>query len=246
MSARASYDLPTAASPAVYLRMQAHLLPRAIAWRLLPTAKTLARLFGGLTAAPASARSFVDGVHADLFPITTRALEMWEAQFGLPSDGSDAERRLRLAAVWRAQGGQSPRYLQDVVQAAGFPLYIHEWWNPPNQAPRTARDPRTYTQQALIGSIQCGEALARCGEPDAECNRWLVNDVRYIQNSNLTPEAPAPIPGDSAYWPYFIYWGAEAFPNDASVPASRKQELDALLLKITPAHCWNVLLINWT
>lgn len=230
----------------LFFRVHQHLLPRAVAWSTTKTTKTLRKLFEGLSGAPEHARAFVDLVHADLFPLTTRALGEWEAQFGLTSDGTDTERRLRLAAVWRAQGGQSPRYLQDVVQAAGFPLYIHEWWWPPNERPRTARNPLDYTEQPLIGSIQCGEPMALCGEPEAQCNRWLVNDVRYIQNSNLTPEAPAAIPADPAAWPYFIYWGAETFPEDALVPEARRNELAQLLLKITPAHAWNVLLVEWT
>lgn len=230
----------------LFFRVYQHLLPRAIAWSTTKTTKTLRAFFEGLTGLPDAAKTYVDDVFLDLFPETTRELEAWEAQFGLVAEGTEDERRAQLDAAWKARGGQSPRYLQDVVQAAGFPLFIHEWWVPPNFAPRTLRDPHAYTNQPLIGNIQCGEPLALCGEPDAVCNRWLVNEIYYLVNSNLTPEAPPPIPSDSATWPYFIYWGGETFGDRVAIPLSQRAALERLILKITPAHCWNVLLVDWT
>jgi hypothetical protein len=230
----------------LFFRVYQHLLPRAVAWSTTKTTKTLRKLFEGLSGAPTDARAYIDDVHADLFPATTRALAAWEQQWGLSSDGTEAARRLQLAAAWRAQGGQSPRYLQDVVQAAGFPLFIHEWWWPPNEAPRTPRNPLDYTNQPLIGSIQCGEPMALCGEPEAQANRWLVNEIYYLVNSNLTPEAPPPVPDDPSLWPYFIYWAGETFADHVAIPATRRAELERLILKLTPAHCWNVLLVDWT
>lgn len=230
--------------PGPFLRVYQHLLPRATAWSTTQD-KTLRRFFEGLTGLPEAAKTYVDDLYEDLWPRTTRQLEQWEEQFGLVPEGTEPQRRLALDAAWKAQGGQSPAYLQSVVQAAGFPLYIHEWWEPPNVAPRVVRDPRNYTNQPLIGSVQCGEPVALCGEPEALCNRWLVNEIYYIVNSNLTPEAPPPIPDDPATWPYFIYWGDQTFPAHIALPESRRAALERLILKITPAHCWNVLLIDW-
>lgn len=229
----------------LFFRIYQHLLPRAVAWSLTKTDKTLRKCFEGLTGLPEAARTYVDLVHEDIFPETTRELEAWEAQFGLVPEGTESERRADLDAAWKARGGQSPRYLQDVVQAAGFPLYVHEWWVPPNVAPRVVRDPHAHTNQPLIGTIQCGEPLALCGEPNAMCNRWLVNEPYYIVNLNLTPEAPPPIPDDPATWPYMIYWGGATFGTRVAIPLSRRAALERLLLKITPAHAWNVLLVDW-
>ena len=229
----------------LFFRIYQHLLPRATAWSTTKVDKTLRKFFEGLTGLPEAAKAYVDDVWLDLFPETTRELAAWEEQFGLVAEGTEDERRAQLDAAWKARGGQSPRYLQDVVQAAGFPLFIHEWWVPPNVAPRTVRDPHAYTNQPLIGTVQCGEPLALCGEPDAMCNRWLVNEPYYIVNLNLTPEAPPPIPGDPATWPYFIYWGGATFGERVAIPLARRVALERLLLKITPAHAWNVLLVDW-
>jgi hypothetical protein len=228
----------------MFFRPLQHLLPDAAAWRTT-TQKTLRRYLEGLAAGHEDARTFIDAVYEDLAPETTRELAKWETQFGLSARGDETERRQQLAAAWRAQGGQSPRYLQDVVQAAGFDLYIHEWWEP-GTTPRVRRDPRDYTEQPRVGTTQSGEAQAQCGEPDAVCNRWLVNEVRYLVNKNLTRVAPPPVPSDPARWPYFLYWSGETFPEPASIPASRRDELERLLLKICPAHLWLVVIAEYT
>lgn len=111
----------------LFFRQIQHLLPRATAWRLTVD-KTLRRLLVGMSEANSDVRDFIDALWFDLFPTTTRELGRWERQFGLTGTGTESERRLVYAATWAAQGGQSPRYLQDVIQAAGFPVYVHEWW----------------------------------------------------------------------------------------------------------------------
>lgn len=229
----------------VFFRQLQHLLPDALAWRLTATSKTLRKFFEGLAAAPADLRTFVDSTYDDLLPAKTRELPTWQRQFGLLALGTDAEQRAQLASAWQAQGGQSPRYLQDVVRAAGFDVYIHEWWEP-GTMPRVKRDPRAYTVQPQLGSTQCGQTAARCGEVHAACNRWLQNDVKYLVNRNLTPLAPPPVPDDPARWPHFLYWGGATFGTAASVLAARRTEFERLLLKICPAHCWLVTIVNYT
>lgn len=233
------------ATDGLYLRMLQHLLPDGWAWRTTLITKALRQFLDGLSASFESAREFIDLVHADRIPSTTRELALWEAQFGITAANTDADRRLALDSAWQAQGGQSPRYLQDTMQAAGFDVYVHEWWIPPNVDPRTARDPRTYTEQPLIGTVQCGEPLAQCGEPTALCNRFLANEPGYLVNRNLTNEAPPPVPDDPDTWPYFLYWGGATFPNPAVITSSRRAEFEQLLLQICPAHLWLVTLVTY-
>jgi len=129
-----------------------HLVPQSRAWRLTAN-KNLRSFFEGLSGAPEDARYFVDDVFDDIDPGKTRQLTEWERQFGLPATlATDAERRVRLAAEWKATGGQSPRYIQDTLQAAGFPVFIHEWFVPGTNPP-TVRDPRVYITDAA-GFIQ--------------------------------------------------------------------------------------------
>lgn len=227
-----------------FLRTFEHLLPDGAAWRLV-VGKMLRRLFEGLTGAPEDARTFIDAVYLDLFPTSTRALESWETQFALAGAGTEDERRQALDAVWKATGGQSPRYLQDVVQAAGFPLYVHEWWVPPGGSPWTARDPRDYTRRPLIGTVQCGEPRAQCGERHAQCNNFLANDVGYLVNLDLTPRPPPPVPDDPDTWPYFLYFMGESFGDSVYINANRRDELEELLLRLCPSQQWIVLNVTW-
>lgn len=232
-----------------------HLLPRALAWRTT-IATNLRRYIQGLAAFAADVRAFIDLVYLDLFPASTRELESWEFQFALPSTGLEVVRRLRLAAAWRAQGGQSPDYIQSVLHVAGFTeVFIHEWWSngPPARhgPPYVARDPRAYTTQPLIGAYQCEATTPwECfdtgpGEPLApHCDASLVNEPGYLVNLDLTPRAPPPVPDDPAFWPYFLYFAGESFPDLAEVDATRIDELKEILLRLCPTQQWIVLLID--
>lgn len=226
-----------------------HLLPRALAWRTT-IAKNLRRYFEGLAAFTADVRLFIDLVYLDLFPPSTRELESWEFQFALSGTGLETTRRLNLAAAWRAQGGQSPDYIQSVLHAAGFTeVFIHEWWL--SGPPFVPRDPRDYTEQPLIGAYQCEASTPwECFDPDPgeplapHCDETLANEPGYIVNLDLTRRAPPPVPDDPAFWPYFLYFSGEVFPELAEVDATRIDELKELLLKICPMQQWIVLLLD--
>lgn len=221
-----------------------HLLPRARAWSLIVD-KKLRSFFEGLTRGPEDARAFVDDVHDDLYPALTRALPEWEEEFGLPTAITEEARRANIDAAWKATGGQSPRYLQDIVQAAGFPLFVHEWYS--SGPPFVQRDPHDYTVDPLIGTVQCGEPLAQCGEPLALCNNFLANFPRYYVNLDLTRRPPPPIPpdGPTKPWHFFLYFGAETLGPLVVIPSVRRAELEELLLRICPAQQWIVLTVAW-
>lgn len=252
-------------------RVLQHLLPRGIAWRTQDTSSArtvgdggavgdegmvvggdvqgpmLSRFLRGLADGIEPARDFLDAIFGDAFPDTTRELTAWEEQFGIETNDSDAIRRQNLDAEWSATGGQSPAYIQGVLQAAGFSLYVHEWWA--SGPPYVARDPHSYTVDPLIGSVQCSslpeqsQCSALADQP--QCNRFLANNPFYIVNKNLTNVAPPPIPTDSSLYPFFVYYGAATFPNHASVPLSRKAELERLLEKLTPTEQWIVMLVDY-
>lgn len=215
-------------------------------WDFYPGGRTIDRFFDGLAGAFENARTFVDRVWEDAFPSTTRELPSFETQFGLLGTGNETDRTAELEASWQETGGQSPRYLQDQIQAAGFDLYVHEWWSP------TVRDPRDYTAQALLGNTRCGMPSARCGVPGARCDRFLNNDVGYLFNSNRSQAAPPALPGDDRVdrWAYFLYWGPAVLDNPPTVPkaqiaSSRRAELERRLLKICPSHAVLVLYVDF-
>lgn len=226
-----------------FLRVFQHLLPRGRAWRLTAE-KTLRKFFEGLAGPYDDARAFVDGVYNDLRPAYTREISKWEVQFGIDYPAADeGDRRAALASAWSASGGQSANYLQTLLRAAGFDVYVHEWWEGANVAPRTVRDPRDYTSVPTIGTTQSGEALAQCGESTAQCNRFLANDPKYLVHSNLTPQAPPAIPSTEDSWRFFWYVGGQTFGESAIVAASRRTEFERLIYKYKPAHTWVVELV---
>jgi hypothetical protein len=239
----------------LFFRQLQHLLPSGSAWRTTIDS-TLRRFFLGLSEQPQLTRNYIDKVYLDLFPETARskddvdpnersgALEEWEKQFGLEPNGTEADRRLALAAEWRATGGQSPGYIQGVLQTAGFDVYVHDWWS--SGPPYVARDPRDYTEIALVGIYQCsGDALRFTSQPECselatqpQCNDWLANEVYYLVNQDLTRRAPPPVPDDPDTFPYWFYVGGETFGTHASVDVTRRAEFERLVLKLRPLHLW--------
>ena len=154
----------------LWFRTFEHLLPRGRVWQMkLPG--QLRDFFMGLTTLPADVRDFVDAVWFDMDPQTTRELDQWEDQWGLRVTGlTDQGRRDRLEAQWAALGGQSPRYLQDTMQANGFDVYIHDWWAVPAAAPPVPRNPNlVLTDGGITYAVCCGDTVMECGEADAVC-----------------------------------------------------------------------------
>ncbi len=230
----------------MFERIIKHLLPRALAWRTYFGSK-LRALLAGLSGTGDDTKSFIDDVYDDGFPQTTRELDQWEPQFGMSADQlTEQQRRDRLDATWKAVGGQSPRYIQDTLQAAGFDVYVHEWWEPLSDPP-VARNPLSYLQSGTALSMQAGESIAQAGEPHALAGDSVTTEGSALQNRTLNPsDTPPVIPADPTKWPFFFYVGAETFPDLADVPEDRRDEFETLLLQIGPAHLWIGLLIDYT
>lgn len=237
-----------------FFRTFQHLVPDSAAWRLTIT-KTLRKFFDGLTVLPDAAKLFADKqIWENIFPATCDlpSLAEWEREFGIIPDPTESVRRQQLAAEWQATGGQSPSYIQAVLQTAGFALYVHEWWS--SGPPYVARDPRTYTTQPLIGSYQCTGSAFLSVQPQCtgagianrpQCDGFLANNPGYIVNLDLTRRPPPMVPSDPATWPFFIYLSAASFPTPVNVPASRRAELERLILKLRPTQQWIVMLVNY-
>jgi len=174
-----------------------HLLPNARAWRITVD-KKLRQFFQGLTGIGEDSKEFFDGIYNDLDPQKTRELDNWEQQFALPSTPlTEQERRNRLDATWKALGGQDPRYIQDTLQAAGFDVYVHEWWEPIPGRPNggsingdvtpVARDPFDYLDDGTGGlpfimvdgaaDAQDGDNVAQDGSTATPAGYPLVNKI---------------------------------------------------------------------
>jgi len=82
----------------------------------------------------------------------------------------------------------------------------------------------------------CGEAVAECGEPLMECGNFttFIDTIRnYI------------VPDDPAKWPFFLYIGGKVFGDQAIVDQKRRDEFEALCLKICPAQQWLGILVTY-
>ncbi len=251
----------------IFFRVFQHLLPDALAWRIrqrrttwyigdehtvgepglliggIPGGRAIDRLFDALTEPFISARTFIDLIFFDQFPRTTRQLPEWEQAFGLFGFGSADERVQQLEAEWQSTGGQSPSYIQTILQTAGFDVYVFDWWS--SASPYIPRDPRDFTAAPLIGAMQAGESFAQAGEPEAVANAFVANDTGYLVNGDLIRATPPPVPDDPAYWRHFVYIGAEPFGVHAQVLVSRRSEFIRLVRKLVPAEKWVVLLIDY-
>jgi len=157
----------------MFLRIYQHLLPKAKAWQLTID-KQLRQFFDGLTEPLGDdTKEFIDLVFDDIDPQKTRELDAWETQFGLNgTDLTEQERRDRLVATWQALGGQDPRYIQDTLQAAGFDVYVHEWWQLPVVGSPVPKNPLLVLNDGanpLQYIANCGAQEANCGNPEAVC-----------------------------------------------------------------------------
>jgi len=236
----------------MFLNIFKHLLPNARAWKLTPD-KYLRKFFTGLANSDIATgvKTFFDEIFSDIDPQQTRELSAWENQFALPNTGlTEQERRDRLEATWQAVGGQDPRYIQDTLQAAGFPVYVHEWWIPGTEpaidspAAATPRNPNlVLTDGSVVYLNECGEALAECGEALAECGERSTLVGYLLVNKDGTTYT---IPTDTAEWPYILYIGGTVFGASATVDASRKDEFEDLCLKICPAQQWLGIIVTYT
>lgn len=283
-----------------------HLLPQARAWRIT-SSKKLRSFFEGLNF-PEDIKIFCDKVWLDIFPATTRYISDWETQFGLYNYGlTDFQRRERLDASWKALGGQSPNYIQTTLQANGFDVYVHEWWNSNSFDPQNVecgevlmecgnpgaecgnygyipecgipKNPLLWIKKdssQVTRMVDCGEKLAQCGEVVAECGNSLEPAgyllVNKVSNTKLNSKTDCGeknlecgetiaecgnfdsfkesqilyvVPIDPLKWPYFLYIGAETFGDLARISPNRRDEFEALCLKICPTQNWLGILVEY-
>jgi hypothetical protein len=253
-----------------------HLLPRARAWTVTVD-KQLRQFIQGLAAGLESdgvfvgPKDFVDNVYLDLFPDTTRYLSDWESQFGITytENLTEAQRRSRLAGVWSETGGQSPSYIQNALQARGFDVYVHDWWQMLDMSdvgvmgdgsemgdgtmmgveistlePRDPNDVLTDNTKLLTNRLQIilpnQVMVGRVG------NRVGVSGIEVgAINGSLAVEQYVDIPTDSDYWYYMMYIGGENYGDVAQIPAERQKEFEEAVLKLRPTQLWVGLIVEY-
>jgi len=165
-----------------------------------------------------------------------------------------------LVAYWRMGEGASFPNIPDesgnghsgtMTDMSATDLVERDTLQPGTVPPYVARDPNDYAESALIGTEQCFEEPnndVQCtdtldGPP--RCNAFPVTEASYLVNKSLGVNIPPPLPTDPDRFPYFIYVGDETFPDKVTIPRSRKDEFERLLLKLCPTQHWIVLRVNY-
>lgn len=198
-----------------WLNVFKHLLPNARAWRLTVD-KKLRQFFEGLAGTGSDVKEFYDEIFNDIDPQKTRELSTWEQQFALISTVlTEQERRDRLDATWKALGGQDPKYIQDTLQAAGFDVYVHEWWEPiggrsggsvNGDVTPVARNPFDYLDDGTGGlpflmvdgasDAQDGDSVSQDGATATPAGYPLVNKVVTVEAVTIGDGAEGMQDGD--------------------------------------------------
>jgi hypothetical protein len=217
-----------------------HLLPHAEAWTITID-KVLRQLFEGTAPSFEDAREWFDLIWLDLFPQTTRHLTQWESQFGLTNGLNillEQDRRNRLEANWQATGGQSPYYIQTTLRAAGFDVYVYDWWSSVGPPP-VERDP-ALANYLLVNKLYTAvvDYEVGCGEPDMECGEAIAECGE--NNGIIFDRTEYPWPGFYDPWrkKYVYYICGPTFGSEAVVPIDRLDEFEDLVLKLSPEHLW--------
>jgi len=107
-----------------------HLLPKSRVFNISKGDTNHAKFWGVIADAFQPVHDFAGSTWRDMFPSDTTQLRAWESEFAFPAENLTTEqRRSRLKGEWAATGGQSKRYIQDTLHAAGFTdLFVYDWW----------------------------------------------------------------------------------------------------------------------
>jgi hypothetical protein len=221
------------------------LLPRSRLWSLI-IARPLKKFFHGLAILPKTIREHIGSVLLEAFPRTTTRIEDWSRQFGSPELLSPED----IEAEWGAFGGQSPAYIQGVLRAAGFDVYVHEWWVPGIHPP-VARNPFDYdgtgspssnlieTSYVLVNDLTHVEKnyIYYCGKkpnPDQCVSDESITCGAYDGYMLVPKRYPCPDVPDE--YPVYWYVCAAVWPHYVNIEESSFRKLVRLIYKLKPVH----------
>lgn len=176
-----------------YFNLIKKLLPKSKLWKLIDT-KYLNKFFRALTALPDDLRKYIDNIYLDLFPESTRSLELWENQYGIINpDKSEETRRNAIAMRWKDKGGQSAYYMQSILQGNGFNVLVHE--NNPVANPNDFLDNDDKENQVIVNGFipRVTEIKILLVECETETKDLLIQcaeeDFNFICNKDTEDKA---------------------------------------------------------
>ena len=245
------------------------LLPKGRAFRL-PFENDLYKFHQAQAKEPERICDFYVDVRDSGLPpnIPSDALDDWETFLGLLANSNltDAERNERALGKLTAVGGQGPDYIQDQLQAAGFPVFVYE--NNPTAGARTyitlSNDTGIESNDFLSGDFTDrlnpnavpGDLLANppIWENEKDYIGCQSNDINIESNDFLSGEFTETlliefeyqISADSAT--FIFYWfiaGPGGIFDTIDLPADRQNDFESLVYQLKPAHTWVIANVNY-
>jgi hypothetical protein len=169
--------------------------------------------------------------------IPEEALDDWE--FFLNLDKNDSltieERNDRIVGKISAQGGQGPGYIQNVLQDAGYPVYVTE--NVPQVDPTTKTGwlipgPPTYSIQSLYAASYGG-----CTYGSRTYGQKQFSDI--VEDTVTIPVIP------NRYIFIWFITGPAGIDDFVDLPIISRDDIRKQILQIKPAHTWVIAQINF-
>lgn len=106
------------------------LLPTGRAWRKIAGIKVVTDILGGVADELEKVKLQALKVRDSIFPelMEVEFISDWEQRFKLQaiSNGTEQERRDRLATQWQNKGGQTREYLETRLQESGFNVFVYD------------------------------------------------------------------------------------------------------------------------
>jgi uncharacterized protein YmfQ (DUF2313 family) len=209
--------------------------------------------------------------HADLVRdagipgyIPLDALSDWESFLNLMPDTalSTLQRQQRISGKMAKSGGQAWEYVQDVLQQAGFPVYVYE--NLENEL-----SARVYTSalgNMQLGEVELGEFSGRI-DPRSLTGHLIYGAPVWITLKNYTSALGNIELGEGQLGDYngtettvaeytipptasrfiFIWFiaGPDGIHDIVDIPAERETDFRKLVESIKPVHTWCLAQVNF-
>lgn len=188
------------------------------------------------------------------------ALDDWELFLGLSKNSSltNDERRERITGKYAGQGGQGPDYIQDSLQAGGYPVYVVE------NIPSIDESVKAYT--ARLGGMDLGEttlgAFTDRTDPRnvegiliAGPAQWEAEKIYEATLGNMTlgetslgdyigtitQEIAYTIPNTPSRFIFFWFLTGSAGLGDfVEISEDKKRDFIKQVIQLKPAHTWAI------
>lgn len=236
------------------------LLPTGRAWRQIAGVKVITEVLGGIADEFEKVRAEAIKLRDSIFPelMDVQFISDWEQRFKLPpiANGTEQERRDRLATQWQNRGGQTREYLEIRLQESGFDVFVY---NGIYTADASIIGDEILGDFVLEGDTFPGETLAV--DPCAQFatnvgtlgdyvlgdgNQLGINRPRIIQN--YIDDAKdntdfCPLPAERFKFVNYIA-GPGGIGDIADIPASRYDEFREVVLRYKRGTSWALAFIN--